>query len=130
MAVLAGVALTSGIVGHVVYTFWLPWRVTVIATVLLLYNAMLGALALLQSGSGVPWFNRLAVLFDVVVLPAEMTAHANSPRDILFSVAIVLGTLLFTPAHSIRPSLPSALITALGIGIWYGSSIMMMAYGG
>jgi hypothetical protein len=41
---------------------------------------------------------------------------------------MVLGTLLFTPAHSIRPSLPTAIITALGLGFWYASSILMLIY--
>jgi hypothetical protein len=130
MAVVGGVAITAGLVGHVVYTFWLPWRVTVIATVLLLYNAILGAQLLLQSGSGDPWFARLAVLFEIAVMPVEMMRHVTSPRDIAFSLAIVLGTLILTAAHSIRPNLPSAIITALGIAIWYGSSIMIMIYGG
>ncbi len=130
MAVLTGIVLMAGIVAHVVYAFWLPWRVTVIATVLLLYNVMIGALTLLQSGSSMSWFQHLEFLYDVVVHPAKMMMYTHSPRDLVFSLAIVLGTVFFTPAHAIRPSLPTAIITALGIAIWYGSSIMMMAYGG
>lgn len=130
IVVFAGIALTAGLVGHVVYAFWLPSRVTVIGTVLLLYNAILGAQLLLQSGSAGPWFARLAVLFEIVVLPAELMRNATSPRDIVFSLAMVVGTLIFTAAHSIRPSLPTAIITAMGIAIWYGSSIMSMIYGG
>ena len=130
MAVIAGIAVTAGLVGHIVYTYWLPWRVTVIATVLLLYNALLGVLSLLESSSGPPSLARLEVLFAVVVWPLEMMRYATAPRDIMFWLVMVLATLIFTPAHAIRPCLPSAIITALGIAIWYGVSIMMMAYGG
>jgi hypothetical protein len=73
---------------------------------------------------------RLAFLFEIVISPLELMSYETSPRDIIFWLVVVLGTVMFTPAHAIRPSLPSAIITALGIAIWYGVSIMMMAYGG
>ncbi len=130
MAVVAGIAVTAGLLGHIVYTYLLSSRVTVIATVLLVYNALLGAQLLLEPGSGTPTIRRLAFLFDILVLPLEMMKYATAPRDIMFWLVMVLGTLIFTPAHAIRPSLPSAIITGLGIAIWYGVSIMMMAYGG
>lgn len=130
LAIIAGAASTAGLAGHVVYARWLPSRVTVMATVLLLYNALLGAQLLLQSGSGTPWFERLAFLLDILVLPVQMMSHATGTRDILFLATLVLGTLTFTPAHSIRPCLPSAIITAMGIAIWYGGSLLIMAYAG
>jgi hypothetical protein len=130
LAILTGIAVAAGLAGHVVYARWLPWRVTVIATVLLIYNGLLGTQLLLQTGSGEPWFRRLAFLFELLVFPAEMAIRARAPRDILLMIAIVLGTLIFTAAHSIRPSLPSAIITALGIAIWYGAAMMIMASAG
>jgi hypothetical protein len=60
----------------------------------------------------------------------QADTRARAPRDILLTLAIVLGTLIFTAAHSIRPSLPSAMITALGIAMWYGASMMIMASAG
>jgi hypothetical protein len=127
IAVFSGVALTAGIVGHVVYRYCLPWRVTVVAMVLLLYNAVLLALEVLHDGS-----NPLELLLQVAVGPAEMLMHVkwHWHRHTVFKLAMVLGTLLFTPAHSIRPSLPTAIITALGVGFWYGSSILMLTYAG
>lgn len=130
LAIVTGIAVAAGIAGHVVYVRWLPWRVTVIATVLLIYNTLLGAQLLLHSGSGEPWFRRLDFLFELLLLPAEMAIRARAPRDILLMLAIVLGTLIFTAAHSIRPSLPTATITALGIAIWYGGAMMIMASAG
>jgi hypothetical protein len=127
IAIFSGVALTAGLVGHVVYRYCVPWRVTVVATVLLLYNAVLLALEVLHDGS-----NPLELLLQVAVGPAEMLMHVNWHwhRDTVFMLAMVLGTLLFTPAHSIRPSLPTAIITALGLGFWYTTSILMMIYAG
>jgi hypothetical protein len=125
IAIFSGVAMTAGILGHVVYRYWLPWRVTAIVTVLLLYNAVLFVPALLHDGS-----NSFRFLFQVAFGPAEMIMHMNWHwhRDTVFMLAMVLGTLLFTPAHSIRPSLPTAIITALGLGFWYASSILMLIY--
>lgn len=123
----SSIAVTAGIVGHIVYRYWLPWRVTVVATVLLLYNALLLAL-LLFGGEPHP----LKFLFTVAVQPAEMTMEYLKwhfwTRGTLVNLFIVLGTLLFTPAHLLRPSLPTAIVTALGIGFWYASSILMLTY--
>lgn len=130
MAVLGGIAIAAGLVGHVVYTKLLPWRVTVIAIVILIYNSLLGALLLLTSGAGNQSPSLLKFLFDFLVLPLEMMRHATSPRDIVFWLVVGLGTLVFTAAHSLRPCPPSAMITAMGIAIWYGVSIMIMANSG
>lgn len=130
MAVLASAALIAGLAGHLVYARWIPRRATVMTTVFLLYNAMLGTQLLLQSGGGSRWFERLAFLGDILVLPIMAIRQAAGPHDMLFLASVVLGTLIFTPAHSIRPCLPSALITSLGIAIWYGGSILMVAYAG
>ena len=130
MAVFAGVALVSGIVGHLVYVYCLRSRVTVMVTVLLLYNLVLGAQLLVQSGHGTPWFERLAFLSDVLFEPLRMMSHVTAPRDILLLLRYTVGTLVFTAAHSIRPSLPAAIITALGIAIWYGCSVLIMANAG
>ncbi len=130
LLVLSSVAFVAGTVSHLVYAFWLPWRVTAIAVDVMLYNGLLAAQLLFGSGTGTSSPRRLAFLIDVLVEPAQMATYARTPSDILFFLAVLFGTLVFTPAHAIRPSLPSAIITALGISIWYGSSIMMMAYGG
>jgi hypothetical protein len=42
----------------------------------------------------------------------------------------VAATLIFSAAHSIRPCLPTAIVTALGVAIWYGVSLMIMAAAG
>lgn len=126
IATFSGVAVTAGIVGHVVYEYLFAWRVSVILTVLLLYNGLLLALVLLYGREP----NPLELLFQVAVEPVDMLMHVKWHRDTVFLVVMLLGTLLFTPAHWVRPSLPTAIITALGIGFWYASSILMLTYAG
>ncbi len=130
IAILAGFALAAGLVGHVVYSFWLPWRVSVLATVLLIYNLCLGTQFLLQSASRPPWRETLTILWDVLIFPAEMLTHTTAARDVAFMLLTVAATLIFSAAHSIRPCLPTAIVTALGVAIWYGVSLMIMAAAG
>jgi hypothetical protein len=96
----------------------------------LLYNAGLLFVAKLDTGSFIPSFDDLQILFDAVIQPAALIAHARQLNEVLFCVVIVLGVLSFTPAHLVRPSLPSAIVSALGLGIWYGSFVMMMSRAG
>ena len=70
------------------------------------------------------------LLVDVVANPIKLMMRAETLRQNLFCLAILFGTLFFTPAHSLRPSFPSALVTALGIGIWYAIGILMLMYAG
>lgn len=130
LAVFTGIAVAAGIVAHFLYSFWLPWRVTVMAAVLLIYNSILVALIVLQSNSSNPISDCFELLVDVVISPVEMLIRAKTLRQNLFCLAILFGTLFFTPAHSLRPSFPSALVTALGIGIWYAAGLLMLMYAG
>ena len=78
MAVFTGAALTAGFVGHLVYSLLLPWRITVIVTVLSLYNAILVALMLLRAS--LPLVDCLESLIDVVVEPVQpLAAQRNCP---------------------------------------------------
>ena len=130
LGIFSGIAFVAGLVAHLFYTFWLPSRITAIATVLLIYNAILVVLALWGSNSNTPVADCLEFLIDILAQPVEMLMHLSTPRQTMFTLAIVLGTILPTPAHSIRPSLPSAFITALGIGIWYAAGMLFLIYAG
>ena len=128
ITVYTGLALTAGIVGHVVYTFWLPWRVTVIVTSFLLY-----AVALVLF---VAWDQHLDVtdslwFLFITLVPPRVLIDFHSWNWISMLICL-LTTLILAPAHSIRPSLPSAIITALGIAAWYvtGLSMSVAVFGG
>ena len=130
LTVFTGIAVAAGIVAPFLDSLWLPWRVTVLFAVLLIYNSILVALVLLQSNSSNPMSLCWELLVDVVANPIKLMMRAETLRQNLFCLAILFGTLFFTPAHSLRPSFPSALVTALGIGIWYAIGILMLMYAG
>ena len=128
LAVFTGIAVTSGILAHFLYSFWLPSRVTVFATVLLIYSSILVALVLLESNSSISLSSCRELLVDVLMQPIEMLTHAKTTRQIRFGSVVFFSTLFFSLAHSLRPSFPSALITAFGIGIGYAVGILMLMY--
>lgn len=129
LAIFSGIALAAGIAGHLVYTFLLPWRITVVATVLLVYNLIPFATLLASTGPTMKLLSNLDFFVDVVVQPAELAMHTTQTRDILWIIATGLVTAIFTPAHAVRPSLPTAIITALGLGAWYATGIRILSHG-
>lgn len=130
LAIFSGAALVAGVAGHMVYTLWLPWRITVVAMVLLIYNLILFSMLLESVGLGTELFSHLDFLVDVVVLPAEMAMHFQQTSDILWMSALMSVTTIFTLAHTVRPSLPTAIITAFGVGAWYATGILIMSHAG
>lgn len=130
LAIFSGMALAAGIAGHLAYSFLLPWRITVVATVLLVYNLVPFSIMLVSIGPTTQLLSNLDFFADLVVQPAEMAMHVEQTRDILWMLAMGLVTAIFTPAHAIHPSLPTAIITALGIGAWYATSVLILSHGG
>ncbi|MCA9176197.1 MAG: hypothetical protein KDB14_17040 [Planctomycetales bacterium] len=134
IATFSFAAVTAGIIGHFVDKYWNLYALSALVAVLLVYNGALLALALFEGAA-----DPLGALIQVLVAPAEMlkwqldsiaTNRVTSNRDTVFLLVMLLGTLLFTPAHWIRPSLPTAIITALGVGLWYGTSILILSHAG
>ena len=130
LAIFSTVTLAAGVIAHLVHAYWLPWRFTVIVVVLLIYNTALAVLMLVELGGAFPLLLLLETVIQIISQPAKMAVRASGMRDILFTLGYVLGTLCFTPAHVIRPGFPTAIITAIGIGIWYTAGILIMIYAG
>lgn len=129
-AIFSVIAIVAGVLGHLAYAYFLPWRVTAIATVFLLYNAILIAAYLSSSGSNFRLPDCWDALTEIVMQPAEMAWRTRGTRDGLFPLAIVIAVGLFSPAHPIRPSLPAAIVSAIGLGIWYAVGILVLIYAG
>ena len=125
IAVFTGVALAAGVAGHVVYSLWLPWRVTVIVTSLLLFNVVFFLLNIFAGSLDLA--DASALLFEILLLPARELVAMNW---ISMSLKCLLPTLILTPAHSIRPSIPSAIITALGVVAWYVTGLSIVSSAG
>lgn len=129
-ASFAAIAMAAGLVAHLVYVYWLPWRVTGVVVVFLVYNLGLLAICLWETvGTARPtsWLDLMAIVFFA---PAKMLMSAREPNELLLWAKFAIGMVVMTPAHMIRPCLPTALITALGIGIWYAAGILITMHGG
>ena len=127
LALFSGTTLIAGLIGHFTHEFVLRSRITVLATALLLYNV---SLLILGSLSSMSLGDSLEMLKDLIVEPAMLVQRTNGILGRLFSLSIVAGTVLLTPAHSIRPCLPTAIMTAMGPGIWYSAGLLCLMHAG
>ncbi|MEO1528932.1 MAG: hypothetical protein AAFX06_26220 [Planctomycetota bacterium] len=125
ITILSGIVLVAGCLGHFAHVL-LPWRPIVPLVVLLTYNVVF--LLASFSGSRLTAAAQLEVLWGVLVLPAEVLVHTWNVRGITFCCTIIAVTVLLAPAHLFRTGFPAAMLTAIGIGIWYSTGLMLLAY--
>jgi len=119
--VLGSVCVVAGLIGHLVYARWWSYRTTVFVVVLLIYTDTLFLLSLPVGGPREAFELSTAVFVE----PALLLLRGN-PHGVPF----LLGTLIFAPANIIRPSLPTAVVTALGLGMWCMAGLLLMAHAG
>jgi hypothetical protein len=111
------VALVAGLIGHVVYIYVLRWRGIVVITSLVAYSAPAFLLFVLASQFDV--IGAVFMLVETLIAPARELVSADR---MLEWETLALGctmTLLFVPAHFIRPTFPTAIVTAFGVAAWY-----------
>ncbi len=130
LAIFASTAAVAGVLAHLAYTYVLAWRVTAAVTVLLVYNLALVLLLVWNVGLSNQLIDRLDLLADIVMQPAAIVTRVRSIDQVLSIGPLVLVTAIYTPAHAVRPSLPTAIITALGIGAWYAAGILILSQAG
>ena len=122
LLVFASVTLTAGVCGHLLYRYVLRWRGTVLLSLLLGPLPILGFLGLL--------FGSVEGMFEILVLPIDFVAHQNWTHRITLSLPIFFSIVILSIAHPLKPSLPNAIITAIGISLWYGLAILIGANAG
>ena len=122
LLVFASVTLAAGACGHLLYCYVLTWRGTVLISLLLVPLAVFGLLGLL--------FGSVEGMFEILAFPIEFVAHQNWTDRIRFSVPIFLSIVTLSIAHPLKPSFPNAIITSIGISLWYGLAILMTASAG
>ena len=122
MLVFASVTLTAGVCCHLLYRYVLRWRGTVLLSLLLGPLPVLGLLDLLFGSAG--------GMFEILALPIDFVAHQNWTHRITLSLPIFFSILILSIAHPLKPSLPNAIITAIGISLWYGLAILIGANAG
>ena len=122
LLVFASVTLAAGACGHLLYSYVLRWRGTVLISLLWGPLQVFGLLGLL--------FGSVAGMFEILAFPIEFVANQNWTDRITLSVPIFLSIVILSIAHPLKPSLPNAIITSIGISLWYGLAILMAASAG
>lgn len=114
-AVLALITLAVGVGGHFLYTCVLPWRGTVLVSAIVLPPLILGGL----TGSLLDGWSFLTTL------PVEFFMRQSWPDRMKFALPFLVSAVLLGAAHPIKPSLPTAIITAIGVSLWYGLALLI-----
>jgi hypothetical protein len=115
-------AVVAGVVGHLIYRYLLPWRGTVVIGLLVIPFLVFTVLETVLSGGD-------AVL-DVLWLPIDLFRHQSWADSLRSSIPVFICTVVLTAAHPVRPSLTSAIISAIGVSLWYGMAILIAANAG
>lgn len=108
-AVFALITLAVGVGGHFLYTYVFPWRGTVLVSAIVLPLLILGALT-----GGL-----------LATLPVEFFMRQSWPDRMRYAIPFLVSIVILGAAHPIKPSLPNAIITALGVSLWYGLAILI-----
>lgn len=122
LLVFVSVTLTAGVCGHLLYCYVLKWRGTVLISLLLGPLPVLGLLGLL--------FGSFGGVFELLVLPIEFVVHQGWKDRISLSLPIFCSIVILSIAHPLRPCITNAIITAIGISLWYGLAILIGASAG
>jgi hypothetical protein len=115
-------AIAAGIAAHVLYIYVLPWRGTVLISLLVLP-------ALLFVSSGLLFGAREEMLW-ILGTPIGFIAHESWSELLFFTIPYITCAAALATAHPIKPSLTNAIITAMGISIWYGMALLIAASAG
>lgn len=118
LLVFASVTFTAGVCGHLLYRYVLRWRGTVLLSLLMGPLPVLGFL--LGSAGGML----------ILALPIDFVAHQNWTHRITFSLPVFCSMVVLAIAHPLKPCLTTAIITAIGISLWYGLAILIGANAG
>lgn len=122
VAIFWTLAIVAGVCGHLMYTYLLPWRGTVVTSLPVLSVTIFAAMAtLLGAGDGV---------IDLLALPIDLFVHQSWSDRIGSTIPVFACILVLSAAHPIKPGLINAIITAIGISLWYGLAILIAANAG
>lgn len=122
VAIFWTLAIVAGVCGHLMYTYLLPWRGTVVTSLIVLSVTIFAAVAsFFGAGDGV---------IDILTLPIDLFVHQRWSDRIEFTIPVFVCIFVLAAAHPIKPGLINAIITAIGITLWYGLAILIAANAG
>ena len=122
VAIFWTLAVVAGIAGHLLYTYLLPWRGTVVTSLIVLSVAIVAAVA--------TYYGDLDGVFDLLLMPIEFFSHQSWSNRIRSTIPVFACIAILTTAHPIKPSMINAIITAIGISLWYGLALLLAANAG
>jgi len=122
LLVFVSVIFTAGVCGHLLYCYVLRWRGTGLLSLLLGPLPVLAFLGLLFGSAG--------GMFEILALPIDFVSHQNWTHRITFSLPVFFSIVVLSIAHPLKPCLTNAIITAIGISLWYGLAILIGASAG
>jgi hypothetical protein len=121
-AIFAAITIVFGIGGHIVYTYLITWRGTVVVGLLVLPAVIFcGLCALFGAGSDG---------FVILAIPIHFFLQQDGPYNIWHSLLYLMSVMILTAAHPIKPCLLTAIISAMGISVWYGMACLIASEAG
>jgi hypothetical protein len=123
IVVLWTIAIAAGVAAHALYIYLLPWRGTVLITLLVLP-------AVLFVSSGLLFGARAKEMLWILGAPVGFIGYESWSQRLYFTIPYITCAAALASAHPIKPSLTNAIITALGISIWYGMAFLIAASAG
>ena len=127
-AVVFGVGVSvAGIVSWIVHKRVLPTRFTIPCGNVACANLIVMALGLMAHDMREVPFD---VIFDlnIVILTGIRFSAGILPLLFIGSCIAIIWAMILLPAF--RPGLRTALVSAVGTGIWYGFSAMVLSHAG
>lgn len=122
VGILWVLASILGVCAHFMHTRWLPWRFTVVVGVMVSSVSIFAAVAFVAGA--------LDGVVDILTIPFDTFLRQSWSDRIRSTIPCFFSTLALSAAHPIKPSLINAVITALGISIWYGLALLIAVNAG
>jgi hypothetical protein len=123
IVVIWTIAIASGVAAHVLYIYVLPWRGTVLITLLVLPAVLFVSWGLLFGA-------RAKTMLWILGTPFGFIGYESWSELLFFTIPYIACAAALAAAHPIKPSLTNAIISAMGISIWYGMAILIAASAG
>lgn len=119
IVVLWTLAIASGVTAHLLYTYVLPWHGAVLISLLVLPALLFITVGLFFGvGDSSLW---------LLARPVAFLANESWSRRLFFTFLYSACAAALAAAHPIKPCLTNAIITAMGISIWYGMALLIAA---
>lgn len=121
--------LMAGGLGHLIFTRLFHFRLCVVLVSIVFFSVLLILVALFQQQYHVDLVESFQLVWLVPmsafeVLKYQPTLSADE------QVPLIIVLVSFLPAHSIRPGLGTAIVTATGVWAWYLMGFYLLVSGG